>query len=81
MAVRRFSGDRLREAREEALLSQRELAAKAGVSHATIARLETSAEREPQFRTIRKLSEALNVEPNALYGEEASEGRAKKLAA
>jgi transcriptional regulator with XRE-family HTH domain len=67
MPVRRFSGQRLKEAREEALLSQRELAEKAGINHVTIARLESGAARDPHMRTVRKLSVALGVPAAKLF--------------
>jgi transcriptional regulator with XRE-family HTH domain len=43
------------------MLSQRELAERAGVSHVTIARLEGGQDAHP--RTVRKLAEALRVTP------------------
>jgi transcriptional regulator with XRE-family HTH domain len=67
MPVRRFSGRKLKVAREESLLSQRELAEKAGVNHVTIARLESGAAREPHPRTVRKLSAALGVPAATLF--------------
>lgn len=58
---------RLREWRERRLLSQGELADKAGVGRATIARIETGAlKTDPHFRTIRKLAAALEVKPEEL---------------
>jgi len=56
---------RLRELRDRASLSQQELAARAGVSRATIADLERG-NRKPQPKTRRKLAEALGVEPYEL---------------
>jgi HTH-type transcriptional regulator, competence development regulator len=58
---------RLREWRDRAALSQEELHTRSGVSRATIADLE-AGNRGAQPRTIRKLAEALHVEPDALYG-------------
>ena len=55
----------MREARERALLTQEELAARAGVQPFTISRIETG-KVEPRFRTIRKLAEALDMEPAEL---------------
>ena len=55
-------GTKLKELREQAILSQRDLAEKAGVSYATICRLETGKQK-PNFKTIRKLAEALDVHP------------------
>jgi DNA-binding XRE family transcriptional regulator len=51
-------GERLRELRTRKYLTQRELAALAGMSPATIAKLETNV-AEPRPGTIRKLAEAL----------------------
>jgi transcriptional regulator with XRE-family HTH domain len=55
----------LRRLRLERYLSQTELAEKAGISRATVARIE-AGEIVPYLRTVRKLAEALNVEPTAL---------------
>ena len=60
-------GAQLREARERALLTQEELAARAGVQPFTISRIETN-KVEPRFRTIRKLAIALGIEPQSLIG-------------
>ncbi len=59
---------RLREWRERAALSQGELAARSGTSRATIADLE-AGNRGGQPKTIRRLAEALRIEPEDLYGE------------
>jgi transcriptional regulator with XRE-family HTH domain len=50
----------IRELRQRKLLSQRELAEKAGVSETTIVKLETGATK-PQPRTLRKIAEALGI--------------------
>jgi transcriptional regulator with XRE-family HTH domain len=60
-------GAQLREAREQALLTQEELATRAGVQPFTISRIETN-KVEPRFRTIRKLAIALGIEPQSLIG-------------
>jgi transcriptional regulator with XRE-family HTH domain len=60
-------GDNLRRWRERRYLTQRELAAKAGVSADTIVKLEQDR-WEPRLRTIRKLAEALDVHPDELSG-------------
>ncbi len=52
----------LREWRAERLLGVKALARLAGVSNTTIIQIE-HGEQVPIFRTIRKLSEALGVEP------------------
>jgi HTH-type transcriptional regulator, competence development regulator len=68
MPVVVYIGEQLRNARTRRLLTQDELAAKAGVSQSTIANIERN-NAEPQFRTIRKLARALDVEPNELVKE------------
>jgi transcriptional regulator with XRE-family HTH domain len=52
----------LREWRAEQLESSKTLAAKAGVSNKTIIEIE-NGRNLPTFRTMRRLSEALDVEP------------------
>jgi transcriptional regulator with XRE-family HTH domain len=63
-----YIGDRLRDLRKRALLTQKELADKSGVGVTTIIRIERN-QVEPQGRTIRKLAEALGVEPHELVKE------------
>ena len=60
-----YIGDKLREIRKRALLTQQQLADKSGVGVTTIIRIERN-QVEPQARTIRKLAEALGVEPHEL---------------
>jgi transcriptional regulator with XRE-family HTH domain len=55
----------LRELRRAKVLSQRELAARAQVSQKTIVDIETG-KIHPHPTTLRKLAEALGVEPQAL---------------
>lgn len=57
--------EKLKGLREDAVLSQRELARMAGLSYGTVWRLENGF---PDARpgTIRKLAEALRVEPREL---------------
>lgn len=62
----RISGEKLRQARDERLLSQRELAEKAGLSPTTIFKLEADRVDDPHPRTIRKLAQALEVDPRDL---------------
>jgi transcriptional regulator with XRE-family HTH domain len=52
----------LKEAREKAVLSQRELAEKTGLAHATVNRIEIGRQK-PYPRTRRLLAEALGVKP------------------
>ncbi len=60
---------RLRAVRERKALSQRELAALAGMTHTQISRIETGLS-EPYPSTIRKLAKALGLEPSDLMTEE-----------
>ncbi len=60
-----YIGDRLRDLRKRALLTQKELADKSGVGVTTIVRIERN-QVEPHGSTIRKLAEALEVEPQEL---------------
>lgn len=53
---------KLRKARLQRLLSQRALAKQAGVALKTVIDLELGR-TQPHFETMRKLSEALGVEP------------------
>jgi transcriptional regulator with XRE-family HTH domain len=65
----RTMGDRLRELRRRRVVTQAELAAGAGVSVATIRRIEAGA-AVPHPRTVRKLAAALGVEPVSLVAPE-----------
>jgi transcriptional regulator with XRE-family HTH domain len=56
---------RLRELRKHRVLSMRELEERSGVSYNTIWRIE-DGRQGAQPRTIRKLAEALGVEPHEL---------------
>lgn len=63
-------GMRLRELRERKALSLRELASRSGVNYNAIWRIEVGR-TGAQPRTIRRLAEALGVEPHELMkGEE-----------
>lgn len=62
----RINGERLRVMREEQFLSHRELANLAGVSPTTVLNLENNAEVVAQRRTVRKLAQALDVDPHEL---------------
>jgi len=55
-------GEKVREARKRKLLTQEQLADKAGVGVNTIIRIERN-QVEPHSRTIRKLAAALGVSP------------------
>jgi transcriptional regulator with XRE-family HTH domain len=60
-----YIGDRLRNLRKRSLLTQEQLAERSGIGVATIIRVERN-QVEPRGSTIRKLAEALNVEPEEL---------------
>jgi transcriptional regulator with XRE-family HTH domain len=60
-----YIGDRLRDIRKRALLTQQELADMSSVGVTTIIRIERN-QVEPHGSTIRKLAEALEVEPQEL---------------
>lgn len=61
--------ERLRELRWRRVLSMRDLQERSGVSHNTIWRIE-SGRQGAHPRTIRKLAQALGVEPEELLKEE-----------
>ena len=63
---------RLKELRRERVLSLRELEEKSGVSYNTIWRLE-DGRQGAHPRTIRKLADALGVEPKELMKEAGNE--------
>ena len=65
MASMEVDAVRLRELREERVLSLRDLEERSGVSYNTIWRLE-DGRQGAHPRTIRKLAEALGVEPTEL---------------
>jgi transcriptional regulator with XRE-family HTH domain len=60
---------RLREVRERRLLTQAELAERAGLTEATVNRIERGI-HEPRISTVRRLAEALKVEPEELIEQE-----------
>ena len=60
-----YIGEKLRETRKRKLLTQEQLAERSGVGIATIVRIERN-QVEPRGSTIRKLAEALDVEPEEL---------------
>jgi transcriptional regulator with XRE-family HTH domain len=63
-----YIGENLKRVRTRRLLTQAELAERADVSAATVVNVERN-QQEPHFRTIRKLAEALDVDPAELLGE------------
>ena len=58
---------KLKEWRERRAFSQAELADLAGVSKLTVTRLERPEPATPHPRTVRKLAEALGIDPEDLY--------------
>ena len=62
-------GTQVKRAREQALLTQEELAERAGIGPATLNRIERGRV-EPQFRTIRKIAKALGVDATTLIPKE-----------
>ena len=66
----KIDGEKVRTAREQRFFSQRELAGKAGINHNTVWRIEGGNSVEVHPRTIRKLAEALSVEPASLTPKE-----------
>ncbi len=60
-----YIGDRLRQLRKQSLMTQEQLAERSAVAVSTIIRIERN-QVEPHGSTIRKLAEALGVEPQEL---------------
>jgi transcriptional regulator with XRE-family HTH domain len=56
---------KIKEAREKATLSQRELSKASGVGYGTISRLE-NGKQKANFPTRRKLAKALDVDPSSI---------------
>ncbi len=69
LAEVKVDGQKVRKARESAFLSKRELAERAGLDRSTVGRIEDSI-TEVYPRTIRKLAEALSVDPASLTPED-----------
>jgi transcriptional regulator with XRE-family HTH domain len=63
-----YVGERLKKQRTLRALTQAELAERAGVTTATVARIERN-EIEPRMTTLRKLAQGLDVDPAELVGE------------
>ena len=64
-------GQRLRHARQRAVMTQAELAQAAGVALITANRLENDAIDNPRPETVRRLARALGVDPAwLLFGED-----------
>ncbi len=61
-------GDNLKRQRVRKALTQEELARKAALTTASVARIERN-ETEPRMSTLRKLAKALDIDPAELVGE------------
>lgn len=57
----------LREARQQAGLTQVALAKRAGVDQTTISDVETGKNRNPSWETVKRISDALGMDPSALF--------------
>jgi transcriptional regulator with XRE-family HTH domain len=62
-------GVQVKRERERALLTQQELAERAGIGLTTLNRIEND-HAEPHFRTIRKIAKALSIDPAILIPKE-----------
>jgi transcriptional regulator with XRE-family HTH domain len=72
-----LDGDRLRQLRREHGLSQVQLADLAGMSVATVARLERVSDASCRCRTLARLAAALGEQPHALAAVAHPDGRAR----
>ena len=70
LTVVKIDGENVRAAREQAFLSKGELAERADLDRNTIGRIENSGTTEVHPRTIRKIAEALSVDPASLVPKE-----------
>jgi transcriptional regulator with XRE-family HTH domain len=68
MQVVVYIGDRLKNLRIRRALTQQELADRAGISTNALNRIELN-KAEPHMSTLRKLAQALDVDPTELIGE------------
>ena len=69
LAEVKVDGQKVRKAREKAFLSKRELAERAGLDRSMVGRIEDGI-TEVYPRTIRKIAEALSVDPASLTPQE-----------
>lgn len=71
-------GERVRRLRQFKVMTQTDLATKAGISIVTVTRLENDeGEIKPRPTTVRRLAAALGVDPSwLLFGEEDEMGKA-----
>jgi transcriptional regulator with XRE-family HTH domain len=66
----KVDGEKLRAARTARFLERSELASRAGITRRTIDRMEADEEGGHRLSTIRKLAEALEVDPHELLEDE-----------
>ena len=71
MAVVKIDGAKLKSLRERRFLRREELAEKVSSHRDHIGRLERGEVENPRMTTIRKLAEALGVDPHELLADEA----------
>jgi len=67
-----IDGAQLRQLRRDRMLSQVELAALARTTQPAISDFETNSGRLAQHRTVRKMADALGVEPKELLAQQES---------
>ena len=60
-------GNKIREYREKADMTQSELSEKSGVSRVTISQLESGVERNTSSRTLLKIAKALNTTIDKIF--------------
>ncbi len=70
LAVVKIDGEKVRGARERAFLSKGELAERADLDRNTIGRIENAGATEVHPRTIRKIAEALSIDPTCITPQE-----------
>ena len=70
LTVVKIDGEKVRAAREQAFLSKGELAERAQLDRNTIGRIENAGTIEVHPRTIRKIAEALSIDPTSLTPQE-----------
>jgi predicted transcriptional regulator len=70
LTVVKIDGEKVQAARERAFLSKGELAERAELDRNTIGRIENAGTTEVHPRTIRKIAEALSVDPTSITPQE-----------
>ncbi len=76
-------GQRVRVARTQKLMLQRDVAEATGITEATLSRIETDkGVRAPRLSTVRKIASALDVPPEwLLFGDQAKKSPARRVRA